>query len=88
MSFNILIIHILGNIFSLRKGLHKLCVLQCLGYGILEIPPLQDIAGACIIFSNLVCIIFFIVELMNQNQIIRGMCNVVFTLDGSPSTHF
>ncbi len=35
--------------------LHKLCVLQCLGYGIL-VPSLQDIAGACIIFSNLVCI--------------------------------
>lgn len=28
----------------------------------------------------------FTVELMNQ--IIRGECNVVFTLDGSPSTHF
>ncbi len=36
--------------------LHKLCVLQCLGYGILEVPSLQDIAWACIIFSNLVCI--------------------------------
>ncbi len=52
------IFNLLNNSQSLivwSEVLHKQCVLQCLGYGIL-VPSLQDIAGACIIFSNLVCI--------------------------------
>ncbi len=83
----ILIIHILGNIFLCVRVFTSVCLAV---FGIWHSGSTST-TGYCRCMYHLQqssLRYFFIVELMNQNQIIRGVCNVVFTLDGSPSTHF
>lgn len=62
----------------ITEVLHKLCVLHYLGYSILEVPPLQDMTVACLIFSNLVCINFLVLRSWIKSYSDRYM---VFTWD-------